>query len=68
MNRYEKVQKPRRMVRGYRGLREYLPLGESQLRQAVADGRIKAPMELGPRAVAWFEDDVVEMQNNLKRK
>ena len=65
-DRYER--KPQKMVRGYRGLREFIPLGETELRKRVADGVFPQPMQLGTRSVAWFLSDVVKMQESLRRK
>ena len=58
----------RRMVRGWTGVRPFLPYGETQLRQMVADGRLAPPIKIGPRGVAFFEDDLIEAQERILRE
>lgn len=71
MQEYEKVTNYRRarpMIRGYKELRRYVPLGETELRDRVKKGTFPPPMQLGPRAIAWFEDVIAEAQDALARE
>ena len=62
------VERLRRMIRGWGGVYPYLPYKETQLRQMVADGRLAPPVQLGPRAIAFFEDTLIEAQERLVRE
>jgi predicted DNA-binding transcriptional regulator AlpA len=58
----------RRMVRGWKGVHDYIPYGPTQLQQMVKEGRLKPPIKIGPRAIAWFEDDLIEAQQQFERE
>jgi hypothetical protein len=58
----------RRMVRGWAGVFPYIPLRETALRQMVEQGKLPPPIRIGPRAIAWFEDDLVKAQEAFERE
>jgi hypothetical protein len=58
----------RRMVRGWKGVFAYIPLRETALREMVEAGKLKPPIKIGTRAIAWFEDDLIEAQQAFKRE
>ena len=60
-------RKLRRMVRGYKGARQYIPYAETQLRKMVEEGRLAPPMKIGPRAVAFWESDLIAAQEQIER-
>ena len=62
------MSKLRRMVRGWKGVRAFLPLGETQLRERVAQGKLAPPIKIGPRAIAWFEEDLIAAQEAFERE
>jgi predicted DNA-binding transcriptional regulator AlpA len=39
-----------------------------QLWRDVKAGRFPAPVEVGPNAIGWFEDEVAAWQQNLPRR
>jgi prophage regulatory protein len=41
---------------------------ESELHADVAAGRFPAPVPIGTRAVAWFEDEIIDWQEARKRE
>jgi predicted DNA-binding transcriptional regulator AlpA len=53
------------MVRGYKGVREFIPYGPTQLQEMIKQGRLRPPIKIGPRAIAWFEDDLIAAQEAL---
>jgi predicted DNA-binding transcriptional regulator AlpA len=55
-------RRARRMVRGWKGVYPYIPLGETQLKERIKEGKLKPPTKIGPRAIAWFEDELAEAQ------
>jgi prophage regulatory protein len=38
-------------------------LSRSAIYEAMATGRLKRPVNIGPRAVGWLEQDIIEWQN-----
>lgn len=58
-------RRPRRIVRGWEGQREYTGLGRTAAQERVKAGLLKPPMKIGPRCVGWWEDDLVEYQQRL---
>jgi predicted DNA-binding transcriptional regulator AlpA len=61
-------KRARRMVRGWEGVRPYFPYGRTQLQQMVAEGRFPKPIKIGPRAIAFFEDEILAAQEQLARQ
>jgi hypothetical protein len=53
------------MVRRWAGVRPFIPLGKTA-QQAAASS--KPPIKIGPRAVAWFEEDLLEAQKVFERE
>ena len=58
----------RRMVRGWANVYDFIPLRETQLRELVAQGKLAPPVKIGPRAIAFYEDDLIEAQERLERE
>ena len=58
-------KRARHMVRGW--VRAYIPYGPTQLQEMVKQGRLKPPIKIGPRAIAWFEDDLIAAQEAFER-
>jgi len=56
------------MVRGWEGVFPFLPYRRTQLRKMVEEGRLKPPIKIGPRAIAFFEDDLIAAQEALARE
>lgn len=67
MERYTS-QRLQRFVRGYKNVRQYIPLGETEIRKRVAEGTFPRPIQLGPRAIAWTEDQLIAEQERLIRE
>lgn len=65
MERRYKSRKLQRMVRGYKGLRQFIPLGETEIRARVKNGTFPKPLVLGSRSIAWLESDLVAEQQRL---
>jgi hypothetical protein len=61
-------RKLRKMVRGYKGVRAYIPYGPTQLQKMVKERRLAPPIKIGPRAIAWFEDDLIAAQEEFERE
>ena len=61
-------RKLQKVIRGYKRVREFVPYAETQIREMVADGRFPKPIRFGPRALGWFEDDIIEYQERLRRE
>ena len=68
MERRYSPRKMQRMVRGYKGLRQYFPMGETELRKRVNAGLFPQPIRLGPRSLAWFESDILAVQERLAER
>lgn len=58
----------RKIIRGWDGLAAYIGYKRTQAQSFVAQGKLKPPMRLGPRAVGWWESDVAEFQKSFSRK
>jgi hypothetical protein len=56
------------MVRGWKAVHDFIPLGETQLRQLVAQGKLAPPINIGPGAIAFYEDDLIAAQERLERE
>lgn len=67
MERYS-PRKLQRMIRGYKKVREFIPLGETEIRDRVKKGTFPRPIQLGPRAVAWTEDQLIDEQERLRKE
>ena len=61
-------KRARRMIRGWEGVYPYLPYRRTQLQQMVKEGRLKPPIKIGPRAIAFFEDDLIAAQEEFARE
>ena len=49
---------PRRIVRGYKGLKERIGTSRVQVWRDIKAGKFPAPLELGPNSVGWYEDEI----------
>lgn len=59
---------PSRIVRGWRNLTPLTGYKPTRLREMVAAGEFPAPIQLGPRALGWYEADVIAWQSSRQRK
>jgi prophage regulatory protein len=50
-------RRPRRMIK-LLGVTKKTALGKSSIYEAITEGTFPAPIRLGPRAVAWVEDEI----------
>ena len=57
--------RPRRIIRGYGNLRAFTGYSQSQTKEFIARGEFPAPIQLGPRAIGWFEDDIAAWQEKI---
>ena len=55
-------------MRGWANVYDFIPLRETQLRELVAQGKLAPPVKIGPRAIAFYEDDLIEAQERLERE
>lgn len=53
--------KPKRLLR-FGELKAHAPHSKSSLYEMIAKGEFPKPVPIGPRAVAWIEDEVVAWQ------
>jgi predicted DNA-binding transcriptional regulator AlpA len=58
------ISAPRRVIRGYKALKQYTGFGETRTRELMAAGRHPLPIK-GDRSCCWFEDEVAQMQAEL---
>jgi predicted DNA-binding transcriptional regulator AlpA len=56
-----------KMIRGYKALYEYIPLGKTRLLKLIEEGKLHRPVMLGPRSPAWREEWVAEAQKTFER-
>jgi predicted DNA-binding transcriptional regulator AlpA len=56
----ESITPGRRLIKGHKGLRQKNGRSRSQNWRDVRDGKLPAPIEIGPNSVAWFEDEIDE--------
>jgi predicted DNA-binding transcriptional regulator AlpA len=54
----ENTAPTRRLIKGYKGLGKKNGRSRSQNWRDVRGGKIPPPVEIGPNAVAWFEDEI----------
>jgi predicted DNA-binding transcriptional regulator AlpA len=59
------AKRARRMVRGWEGVYAFIPYRRTQLKTMVKDGRLPQPVKIGPRAIAFFEEDLIIAQERL---
>ncbi len=52
------VEEGRKIIKGWDGLRRKTRRSRTQLWRDVRKGLMPPPFELGPNAVAWWEDEV----------
>jgi predicted DNA-binding transcriptional regulator AlpA len=65
----ETQRRPRRVIRGWRGIEAYSGLRRSQMWELIRRGDWPPPTKLSARSVVWFEDEVAAAQERLlKRK
>jgi prophage regulatory protein len=57
-------QKPKRMLR-IGAVKKIFPFATSTIYEKVARGEFPKPVPIGPRAVAWVEDEIIEHQERL---
>jgi CP4-57 regulatory protein AlpA len=43
------------------------PYKPTQIRKMISEGKFPSPLQIGPRGIAWYEDEVIEWQHNLPR-
>ena len=60
-------QKPKRMLR-LGAVKEIFPFATSTIYEKVARGEFPRPVAIGPRAVAWVEDEILDHQEQLIAK
>jgi predicted DNA-binding transcriptional regulator AlpA len=58
-------KRARRIIRGWEGLRAYVPLGLTQLKQLSREGRLPKPVRISSRAIGFYEDEVAAVQERL---
>ena len=54
-------RKLQRMLR-HKPVLEASGKGKTALADAIARGEFPKPVKIGPRAIAWFEDEIIEWQ------
>jgi len=59
--------RPRKIIRRGPQLRELTGYGTTAIDDMVKRGEFPKPVQLGPRAVGFFEDEIIEWQNKLRR-
>ena len=57
-------QKPKRMLR-LRAVQQIIPYATSSIYERINEGRFPKPVRIGPRAVAWIEDEILELQEKM---
>lgn len=57
--------KPRRIIRGWKGIEAFSGYGRTQTQKLIDEGLWPQPVKLGERAVGWFADEVAQAQERL---
>jgi len=57
-------RKPKPMLR-LRAVKQIIPYSTSTIYDRISKGTFPKPVPIGPRAVAWIEDEVLELQEKL---
>ena len=57
-------RKPRRLIKR-RAVQQIAPWSTSKLYDKITQGEFPKPVPIGPRSVAWVEDEVLEYQEKL---
>ena len=57
-------RKPRKLIKR-RAVQAIVPWSTSTLYDKIAHGEFPKPVPIGPRAVAWIEDEVLDYQEKL---
>jgi prophage regulatory protein len=60
-------RKPRRMLR-LKAVQELVPYSTSQIYAMMAEGKFPKNYPMGDRAVAWFEDEILDHQEAMIAK
>ena len=60
-------KKPKRMLR-LRGVQQIIPYSTSTIYELVGKGEFPKPVAIGLRAVAWIEEEILELQEKLIAK
>ena len=48
-----------------RAVKQIIPYSTSTIYDRISKGTFPKPVPIGPRAVAWIEDEVLELQEKL---
>ena len=57
-------RKPKPMLR-LRAVKQIIPYSTSTIYDRISKGTFPKPVPIGPRAVAWIEDEILELQERL---
>jgi prophage regulatory protein len=57
-------RKPKPMLR-LRAVKQIIPYSTSTIYDRISKGTFPKPVPIGPRAVAWIEDEILELQAKL---
>ena len=62
------MDRPRKILRGYKALRSKVGKSRVQIWRDVQAGQFPAPIDLGPNSVGWYEDEVDEWLASRPRR
>jgi prophage regulatory protein len=57
-------RKPKPMLR-LRAVKQIIPYSTSTIYDRISKGTFPKPVPIGPRAVAWIEDEILELKEKL---